>query len=145
MRAKSAPMAESIATTVQRVSHMNLIISDQDKALAFYTAAVGAEVRGDQVFEFEGNSMRWLTIGIPGDDLEIVLMPPVPGPDGNVPTVGDNNMTVFSVSDCAVATEAWRAAGGKVESEPEALPWGLSSVVRDPDGNPFNLVQPAEN
>ncbi len=138
-------MSHAITTTVQRVSHMNLIISDQDKALAFYTAAVGAEVRGDEVFEFMGSKMRWLTVGIPGDDLEIVLMPPVPGPDGRTPTVGDNNMTVFSVGDCDAATKSWKAAGGTVVSEPENMPWGLSSVVRDPDGNPFNLVQLPEN
>ena len=137
-------MAETVATTVRRVSHMNLIISDQDGALEFYRRAVGAEVRGDQTFDWGGHSMRWLTVGIPGDDLEIVLMPPVPGPDGRAPTVGDNNMTVLEVGDCDAATETWRDAGGTVVSEPEDLPWGRSSVVRDPDGNPFNLVTPAQ-
>lgn len=134
-------MAEAIATTVQRISHMNLIIRDQDAALKFYKAAVGAEVRNDMMFDFEGHEMRWLTIGIPGDDLEVVLMPPVPGPDGKAPTVGDNNMTILDVSDCDVATNAWKEAGGTVVSAPEDMPWGRSSVVRDPDGNPFNLVK----
>lgn len=135
-------MAEAITTTVRRVSHVTVIISDQEKALDFYRRAFGVEVRMDQEFDFMGQTMRWLTVGIPGDDLEWSLMPPVPGPDGRMPPVGDNNMTVLETADCDAATNAVRNAGGRVESEPEDMPWGRSSVVRDPDGNPFNLVTP---
>lgn len=138
-------MAETVATTVRRVSHVTLIVRDQQGALDFYRRAFGVEVRADAEFDLEGHAMRWLTVGIPGDDLEWSLMPPVPGPDGRTPPVGDNNMTVLEVTDCDTATDAVRGAGGTVVSEPEEMPWGRSSVVRDPDGNPFNLVQPRRN
>ncbi|MGB1698033.1 MAG: VOC family protein [Thermoplasmatota archaeon] len=127
--------------TLTGVTHIGAIISDQDKALAWYQAVFGAEVAGDNVFEWDGNKMRWLTVRIPGDNVEINLLPPIPGPDGTLPPIGDANMVVLGSSDCQAFYEH---AKDKVEhiTEPEDLPWGKSLVVRDLDGNPYNIVEP---
>ncbi len=125
-----------------RVSHVTMLVSNLDKALDFYTHGFGAEVRDDQAFEFGGQPMRWLTVGFPGDALELVLSLPMPAPGkADVDAPGNGTMTVLAVDDCDAATARVQAAGGTVSDPPADLPWGRSAIVRDPDGNPFNLVQ----
>lgn len=123
-----------------KVTHIGAIISDQDKALAWYQDIFGAEVAGDNEFEWDGGKMRWLTVKLPGDDVEINLLPPIPGPDGRVPPIGDANMVVLGTEDCQGFYDRVK---DKVEhiTEPEDLPWGKSLVIRDLDGNPYNLVE----
>ncbi|MGB0653459.1 MAG: VOC family protein [Thermoplasmatota archaeon] len=124
------------------VTHINAIISDQDKALAWYKEVLGAEVAGDNVFEWDGVSMRWLTVRLPGDGVEIVLMPPVPGPDGKAPAVGDGNMVVLATDDCEGFVAHARSCGVEHVTDVEEMPWGKSTVIRDLDGNPYNIVEP---
>lgn len=126
---------------VRRVSHMTLIVTDQDAAIAFYAKAFGTEIRGDNEFEMGGQAMRFVTVGIPGDDLEISLQLPMAMPGHEPPKAGDNNMTVVAVDDADAACAQCMAAGATVVSGPEDLPWGRSAVIRDPDGNPWNLVR----
>ncbi len=127
--------------SIKRVSHMTLIVNDQDRAIAFYAQAFGTEIRGDKEFEMAGQAMRFVTIGIPGDDLEIALQLPMAMPGREPPKAGDNNMTVVAADDVESACAQVKAAGGTVVSEPEDLPWGRSAIIRDPDGNPWNLVR----
>lgn len=131
---------DTITQTVQRVSHMTLIVEDQQKAIDFYAKVFGTEIRGDNEFEFQGQTMRWVTIGIPGDDLEIAITPPMPNPEGEMPTVGDGNMTVVASANVQAVCDAFANNGGTVVSPPEILPWGESAVMRDPCGNPWNVV-----
>ena len=61
-----------------RISTAQLWVHDQDEALAFYTQKLGMEVRSDVTVPEMGN-FRWLSVGVPGQDVSIVLMA-VPGP-----------------------------------------------------------------
>src|SRR3954463_12014784 len=60
-----------------QLTHVNVWVHDQDEALAFYTEKLGMELRDDVTVPEMGN-FRWLTVGIPGQDVSIVLMA-VPG------------------------------------------------------------------
>ncbi len=131
---------DTVTQTVKRVSHMTLIVQDQEAAIDFYAKTFGTEIRGDNEFEMGDEKVRWVTIGIPGDDLEIAITLPMPGPDGQVPTAGDANMSVVDVDDVDGLCETVTQHGGTVVSPPEDLPWGRSAVIRDPSGNPWNLV-----
>lgn len=131
---------DAITQTVQRVSHMTIIVDDQDKAIDFYNKVFGTEIRGDNEFEFDGKTTRWVTIGIPGDDLEIAVTPPMPNPAGEMPKVGDGNMTVVASGNVQAVCDAFAANGGTVVTAPEILAWGESAIVRDPCGNPWNIV-----
>lgn len=137
-------MPTQATTQVRRVSHITLIVDDQDAAAEFYGNAFGAEIRTDQEFDFQGQTMRWLTMGLPGDGLEWAVQVPMPGPDGTTAVAGDGPMLVLEVADVDAVCEAAQAAGGTLASPPEELPWGRSAIVRDPSGNPFNLVSPTE-
>lgn len=62
-----------------RIATTQLLVHDQDEALAYYTDKVGMEVRQDITVPELGN-FRWLTVAPPGqDDVAIVLMA-IPGP-----------------------------------------------------------------
>src|SRR3954453_22712448 len=63
---------------ISALSYVNVWVHDQDEALAFYTEKLGFELREDVTVAELGN-FRWLTVGIPGQEVALTLMP-VPGP-----------------------------------------------------------------
>ncbi|HNE76194.1 MAG TPA: VOC family protein, partial [Microthrixaceae bacterium] len=50
--------------------------TDPEASLAFYRDTLGFEVRND----VGGGTMRWLTLGVPGQDVSLVLTPPAVDP-----------------------------------------------------------------
>jgi catechol 2,3-dioxygenase-like lactoylglutathione lyase family enzyme len=63
---------------LKTLTHINVWVHDQDDALAFYTEKVGMEMRDDVTMP-ELGGFRWLTVGLPGQDVALALMA-VPGP-----------------------------------------------------------------
>jgi catechol 2,3-dioxygenase-like lactoylglutathione lyase family enzyme len=59
---------------ITKLTHSTVWVLDQDAALRFYTEALGFEVRTDVTMD----SFRWLTVGPPESDIELILA--VPGP-----------------------------------------------------------------
>ncbi len=137
-------MAETATLASTKVTHLTVIINDQAKALDWYQRVLGAEVANDQIFDWEGHETRWLTVRLPGSDLELVLMPPMPSPDGTIPKAGDGPMVILHVDDCAAFVDHAKSCGVENVTEPESMPWGISAILRDVDGNPYNVVQPPE-
>ncbi len=54
------------------LSAMFISVHDPDAALVFYRDALGLEVRADVASE----GFRWVTVGAPGQDVDIVLSQP---------------------------------------------------------------------
>ncbi|MGO9159398.1 MAG: VOC family protein, partial [Streptosporangiaceae bacterium] len=54
------------------VSHMFIPVHDPDAALGFYRDALGLEVRNDVA----SDGFRWVTVGAPGQDVDVVLFQP---------------------------------------------------------------------
>src|SRR5690349_13518631 len=63
---------------LKRLTYVNVWVHDQDEALAFYTDKLGLELRDDVTLP-ELGGFRWLTVGVPGQDVALALMA-VPGP-----------------------------------------------------------------
>ena len=63
---------------LKNLTNVSVWVQDQDEALAFYTEKLGLELREDVTVPEMGN-FRWLSVGVPGQDVSIVLMA-VPGP-----------------------------------------------------------------
>ncbi len=122
-------MAEATTTTMlKKVVYVALLVSDQDKALDFYTNVVGLEKRLDAPTP---NGPRFLTIGVEGQDFELVLWP-------GTPAKAEQGSVVYTieVEDCRMAFETLKSRGVKFEP-PEVLefPWGYVARFQDPDGN----------
>ncbi len=54
---------------------------------------------------------------------------------------GGSSLVGFRVPSLEEAVAAVRAAGGRVEIEPQDVPWGRRAVVLDPDGRAVELNQ----
>lgn len=124
---------------LQDIAYLTLFVRDQDRALEFYTAVLGFEKRVDRAGVGGG---RFLTVGLPGQTLEVILWPGTPGqaanPEGYVPGV-----CVLLTRDCrkALAAIASRAEP-PIKVDLVEQPAALIGLLQDPDGNRIMLREP---
>ena len=57
---------------LEKVFHTSVLVTDQDKALDFYTNVLGLEKRVENPTP---DGPRFLTVGVKGDDFQLVLGP----------------------------------------------------------------------
>ncbi|MFF4330635.1 VOC family protein [Streptomyces sp. NPDC001591] len=122
------------------IMYVTLHVTDQDRALRFYTEQLGLEKRIDH----PGPDGRFLTVGVPGSPLEIILWPQDAATERR-PEVrpGSTPGLVFLESDDLRADFAvFRDRGVTFDSpEPEDYPFGVRIEAVDPDGNRIALRQ----
>ena len=111
------------------VSTMFIPVHDPDAALGFYRDALGLEVRNDVAAE----GFRWVTVGTPGQDVDIVLSQPHGGrsqAEGDalltLVTQGSLQAAIFRADDLDSTFEKVRASGAEVLQEPTSQPWGAT-------------------
>ena len=132
-----------MATTT--VSTMFIPVHDPDEALVFYRDALGLEVRNDVA----AGDLRWVTVGAPGQDLDVVLFPPAGGRSEaeadallSLVTKGSLQAAIFRSDDLDETFEKVRASGAEVLQEPAEQPWGAKDCAfRDPSGNLVRIAQ----
>lgn len=120
-------------------------VHDLDAALGFYRDALGLEVRNDVA----SDGFRWLTVGAPGQDGDIVLSHTHSGrsqAEGDallsLVTQGSLQAAVFRSDDLDTTFEKVRASGAEVLQEPASQPWGVRECAfRDPSGNVVRITQ----
>ncbi len=124
------------------IMYVTMYVSDQGQALDFYTEALGLEKRIDA----SGPEGRFLTVGVPGTPVEIVLWPGEPGHQGSPPGSEPGTVpgpVIIESDDLRTEFEGLRARGVTFEeSEPTAYPFGVRITALDPDGNRISLRQP---
>jgi len=127
------------------VSTMFVAVHDPDAALAFYRDGLGLEVRNDVASE----GYRWVTVGAPGQDVDIVLFQPHGGrsqTEGDellsLVTKGSLQAAIFRTEDLDATFEKLRASGAEVLQEPVDQFWGSRDCAfRDPSGNMVRISQ----
>lgn len=125
--------------TITRISHLTIYVDDQDEALRWYQDNLGFEVCMDNSKLVP--ELRWLTVSPAGNrDTQIVLMPA--RNDDEKSRVGSNLITVLNTDDCRGDMARLVANGVEIVEAPAEVPWGVSGVIRDLYGNPYNLVGP---
>ncbi len=132
---------------ISKLSHATIYVTDQNKALDFYTQKLGFEVRTD--FTMDGG-FRWLTVGPKGQpDLEIILYG-VGGGMMDEATVGHLKAVlekgamgagVFETSDCQTTFKELSSKGVEFIQPPQDRPYGVEAIFRDGCGNWFSLTQ----
>ena len=131
-------MTVSLSTTV-------IAVHDPDAALGFYRDVLGLEVRNDVA----SDGFRWVTVGAPGQDVDIVLFQPHGGlsqAEGDallkLVTQGSLQAALFRSDDLDATFEKVVASGAEVLQEPASQPWGVRDCgVRDPSGNLIRISQ----
>ena len=127
------------------VSAMFIPVHDPDAALTFYRDGLGFEVRNDVA----ADGFRWVTVGAPGQDLDIVLFQPHGGRsqvEGDalltLVTQGSLQAAILRSDDLDSTFETLRASGAEVLQEPVSQPWGARDCAfRDPSGNLVRIAQ----
>lgn len=118
---------------VQEISVVGIPVTDQDRALAFYTAALGFTKRLDVPI---GPGRRWITVGAPQGNATIALVAASP----EVPAGVETGIRLTS-RDVDGDHEALRSAGvdaGDVLRWPGVPPM---FAFRDPDGNGLEIIE----
>jgi catechol 2,3-dioxygenase-like lactoylglutathione lyase family enzyme len=118
-----------------KIMYVTVFVSDQDKALDFYTNSLGFQKHAD----YNGPEGRFLTIALKNQGFEVLLWLGSAGVANGTPGVG----TLFIESDDLRKDFADLKARGVefLEPEPEAYPFGMRVTAFDPDGNPVALRQ----
>ena len=120
--------------TITHASFVTLPVSDQDRALRFYTDILGMTVTADR----DMPQGRWLQVAPEGAQTVFTLSGP--GMGGFEPGSARGIMLVTTDvdADCARLAEAGVSVQG-----PDELPWGRMAAFTDPDGNGLMLLTEA--
>jgi uncharacterized glyoxalase superfamily protein PhnB len=87
----------------------------------------------------EDTSLRWVEVGIPGDDTAIILVRGYAG--WSAERLGSFTGVVLRTDDIKSTCEELKAKGVEFSQEPEDQPWGKMGQFRDGDGNQYVLVE----
>jgi catechol 2,3-dioxygenase-like lactoylglutathione lyase family enzyme len=115
---------------IRGVKIVSIPVSNQDRALAFYTEKLGFKVATDQAF---GQGQRWIELLIPGSDVNVSLFTP-PGHENRI---GGFQAVTFWTDDVFATAATLKANGVELAAEPRKESWGTMAIFKDPDGNQF--------
>jgi len=123
------------SSTLRDIGVTMFTVADQDAAVAFYTGALGFEVRADTRFGERGEH-RWVEVAPPGSHARLALNPPMGGQPGGG--------GIGVETDDVVGEHRRLTALGGVDLDPEPMrtPGApLLFMLRDPDGNHIAVVE----
>jgi predicted enzyme related to lactoylglutathione lyase len=122
---------------LEKVFYTSVLVSDQDRALDFYTNVLGLEKRVENPTP---DGHRFLTVGVEGDDFQLVLWPGTPG--HAEPAMGRPPASVtIETDDCRATAEELRSRGVEFVSDVLEFPWGYVAQFKDSEGNLLQVRQ----
>jgi predicted enzyme related to lactoylglutathione lyase len=121
--------------TVSGIKQVVLEVEDQDRALAFWTGAMGF----DLAYDGRSGGERWLEVRTPDHAVTVVLR------QGEPSTASDGlpiSNVFFHCEDLSRTYEELRARGVGFPQPPVRQPFGWWSMFEDSDGKRFALTSP---
>ncbi len=126
---------------MQRLAHVQLVVSDYDEAIAFYCGVLGFDLIED-TYQPEQDK-RWVVVGPKGGGASLVLgrasSLPQEAAIGN--QTGGRVFLFLQTDDFERDFDRYRDAGVEFVREPKTLEYGTVAVFRDVYGNLWDLVQ----
>ena len=117
---------------IKGVKFVSIPVTDQDRALEFYTGKLGFSIATDQAFD---GKQRWIELKIPGADTRVVLFTP----DEHRDRIGTFSNVVYYSYNVQKSYEELSSRGVEFTMVPKKEPWGTSATFKDIDGNQFVL------
>lgn len=124
-----------------RLTHLTVLVADQDEALAFYARKLGFKLHTDAMMP---NGYRWLTV-CPSDavEFELALMPAI---DDNQKSLignqaGAEPFFVLETKDCKKTIEELKANGVEIVQDVTEEAWGTGASIKDLYGNIIYINQ----
>jgi predicted enzyme related to lactoylglutathione lyase len=125
-----------MSTRVSKLANVIVPVADQDRALQFYTEALGLEKRVDVPF---GESDRWIEVAPSGADTPIAICPPGP----NVTAGGKYTGISLQTDDIDGYHAQLKDRGVDVDGEVSRFGDAVPPLFwfRDPEGNTLMVVE----
>ncbi len=122
---------------ITAVAHVVIPVTDQDRALAFYTETLGFETRTDAVVD---DGLRWIEVALPSAQTSLALVPPR---GGMFDQAGVDSRVCFTSPDLDEFHAALGSSGVDVDADILRLGPGMPAMFffRDPDGNTLQVVE----
>lgn len=121
--------------TITAVRTASVYVSDQAKAVDFYTKTLGFSLKSRQPMGPHGD---WIEVVPPGGNTAIVLYPQAMAASAPQPKASN---LVLRCTDTILAHQELKAKGVKFTQEPVTMPWGaVYAQFEDPDGNGLGLT-----
>ena len=117
---------------IKGVKFISVPVTDQDRALSFYTEKLGFRILTDRPFD---GKQRWIELSIPGAETLVVLFTP----PGHEQRIGTFYPSTFYCDNLQRTYDELLALGVEFVSPPKKESWGQYTMFRDPDGNQFVL------
>ena len=116
---------------LENVFYTSVLVSDQDTTLDFYTNVLGLEKRVENPTP---DGPRFLTVGVEGDEFQLVLWPGTPGQAE--PAMGRRPASVtIDVDDIRKTVEELKSRGVQFVSDLIEFRGVYVAQFEDPDGN----------
>ncbi len=116
------------------ITHIKIVgipVSDQDRALRFYTEKLGFEVATDQPM----GAQRWIELRVANSATRLALFTP-PGHESRIGSFFNGSIACDNVE---ATFRQLSQRGVEFTQPPTKQPWGTFAKFRDPDGNEFVL------
>ena len=117
---------------IKAIKFVGVPVSDQQRALDFYTKTLGFRVITDQPFD---DKQRWIELGVGRSGSGITLFTP----EGQESRIGTFTNISFVADDVMATCKELAAEGVTFIQEPQKADWGTAAIFADPDGNQFVL------
>ena len=114
---------------IRGVKFTSIPVTDQDRALAFYTEKLGFRLLTDQPYN---DKQRWIELGISGADTRVVLF----RFDDGVQPGAKMNIT-FWADDVERTVRELESKGVEFAMKAQQADWGTAAIFKDLDGNTF--------
>lgn len=118
---------------IKRIKFLGIPVSDQDRALRFYTEKLGFRVFTDQQFSAK---QRWIELSIPGAETGIALFTP----EGHEDRIGTFVNSSWEVDNVEKTYAELQAKGVEFAGPPQKQSWGTSVILKDSEGNQIVLA-----
>ncbi|HYM24328.1 MAG TPA: VOC family protein [Vicinamibacterales bacterium] len=115
---------------IKQIKFVSVPVTDQDRALDFYTKKLGMRVVTDAPFS---GDQRWIELAIPRADTRVVLFTP----EEHRKMIGGFMNISFMADDVEATVRELKARGVTFTQEPQKADWGTFAMFQDPDGNKF--------
>jgi len=126
-----------------RLDKITIVVDDYDRAIAFFTGALGFELAEDSPsLTNDGRPKRWVVVRPPGAQTGILLaQADVHRQAAAVGNQAGGRVGFFlRVDDFEAARARLLAAGAAFLTEPRDEPYGRVAVFADPWGNKWDLL-----
>ena len=128
---------------IESISHVTILVRDEDEALKFYTEKLGLEKVEDSKMP---SGDRWLTVSPRDKNVQIVLQKPGVATFGPLAgemmsRVGKNPAMAFKVDDCQKTYDELAKKGVKTIKPPMDLGFAIEALIEDLYGNVIILMQ----